>query len=40
MYAHEKAESKEDTKGFERVIAYTEHTLVLNDPWDNPRPIR
>eukprot|EP01043_Picozoa_sp_COSAG02_P021762 COSAG02_NODE_1114_length_14502_cov_140.830035_10_plen_769_part_00 len=25
-------------KGFERVIAHTKHTLVLNEPWDNPRP--
>jgi hypothetical protein len=25
-------------KGFERVIAKTKHTLVLNEPWDCPRP--
>eukprot|EP01043_Picozoa_sp_COSAG02_P018663 COSAG02_NODE_877_length_16272_cov_8.002288_1_plen_1086_part_00 len=25
-------------KGFERVIAHTGHTLVLNEPWDSPRP--
>eukprot|EP01046_Picozoa_sp_COSAG06_P032383 COSAG06_NODE_3232_length_5642_cov_6.207108_3_plen_978_part_00 len=25
-------------KGFERVIAHTRHTLVLNEPWDSPRP--
>ena len=25
-------------KGFERVIQHTRHTLVLMEPWDNPRP--
>ena len=25
-------------KGFERVIAHTKHTLVLNEPWAAPRP--
>ncbi len=25
-------------KGFERVIEHTRHTLVLNEPWENPRP--
>lgn len=25
-------------KGFERVIAHVKHTLVLNEPWDCPRP--
>ena len=27
-----------DAKGFERVITHTLHTLVLMEPWDDPRP--
>ena len=30
--------SSQPTKGFERVIESTRHTLVLNEPWDDPRP--
>ena len=28
----------DNLKGFERVIDKTRHTLVLNEPWDSPRP--
>ncbi len=32
------APSSQPAKGFERVISKTKHTLVLMEPWRNPRP--
>ena len=37
MHSWETANTAE-AKGFERVIEHTRHTLVLMEPWDNPRP--
>ena len=38
MHDWEGGEQGADSKGFERVIDRTRHTLVLMEPWDNPRP--
>jgi hypothetical protein len=39
MHDWENADSA-NLRGFERVIEHTQHTLVVMEPWDDPRPPR